>query len=208
MQITKIEQQKKNKRRYSVFLDGEYTFALHQDLLFRVNLHTGDEITSEQVEQFQYEDQILAAKEAAFNLLKYRERSTEEVRDRLRKKQYSEKVIAEVVQYLLEKDFLNDQHFAEIFAVDQLTRKNIGPIRLRSELQKKKLPKQLIEQTIEKIYQKYDLREQAEQAAAKKRKTLKNVDGETAYRRLTYYLARRGFSWEIISDVVNREDFI
>lgn len=208
MQITKIEQQKKNKRRYSVFLDGEYAFGLHQDLLFRVNLHTGDELTHEQVEQFQYEDQILAAKEAAFHLLKFRERSTEEIRDRLRKKQYSAKVIDEVIQHLVDKDFLNDQHFAEMFAEDQLARKNIGPMRLRAELQKKKLPKQLIEHTIEKTYQKYDIREQAEQAAAKKRKTLKNVDAETAYRRLTNYLARRGFSWEVISDVVNREDFI
>lgn len=208
MQITKIEQQKKNKKRYSVFLDGEFAFGLHQDLLFRINLHTGDELTSEQVTQYQTEDQILAAKNTAFSLLKYRERSTAEIRDRLRKKQFSEKVIDEVIQHLLDKNFLNDQHFAEMFAEDQLTRKNIGPMRLRAELQKKKLPKNLIERTVEAIYKKYDIREQAEQAATKKRKTLKGVDGETAYRRLTNYLARRGFSWEVISQVVDREDFI
>lgn len=191
-----------------MFLDGEFTFGIHQNLLLKIGLHTGDEISPVQVNDYKRQDQLLAAKDAAYRLLQYRQRSIHEMRTRLGQKDFSADIVDAVVDELIERDLLNDRKFAQIFAEDQLSRKNIGPIRLRAELQKKYLSKQIISEVVEKIYQKYDIREQAELAAEKKRKSLARLDSETAYRRLTSYLARRGFSWDIISDIVSPEDFI
>ncbi|MBD3275638.1 MAG: hypothetical protein GF372_10020, partial [Candidatus Marinimicrobia bacterium] len=95
--------------------------------------------------------------------------------------------------------------FAREFAEDQLIRKNIGPLRLRSELTKKQVPKTVIENVITEIYEKYDPYELAEQVADKKLAKEKSGDYETVYRRVSNYLARRGFSWEIISDILEKK---
>ena len=207
MKITKIEQQKKNRKRYSVFLDGEFAFGLHQDLLLKIGLHTGDELSPQEVEDYQRQDQMLSARESAYRLLQYRQRSVHEMHERLQRKDFPAEIIESVIDDLLEKGLLDDRQFAETFAEDQLTRKNIGPIRLRSELHKKRLPGKIIDEVVHEMYKKYDVRALAEQAAAKKRRSLTGVDRETAYRRLTNYLARRGFPWEIISHLVDSEKF-
>ena len=45
MKITKIEQQKKNKSRMSVFIDGEFSFGTDNFTLLSLHLKEGEEIT-------------------------------------------------------------------------------------------------------------------------------------------------------------------
>ncbi|MCF7803402.1 MAG: RecX family transcriptional regulator [Candidatus Marinimicrobia bacterium] len=207
MQVTKIAQQKKNKRRYSIFLDGEFGFGIHEAILLESGLHSGDKLTHYDIAKLEHQDAVYAAKEAAFNLLKYRQRSVGEMRSRLYKKDFDDAVVEEVVEHLLDKDYLNDEEFAETFAEDQLTRKNIGPIRLKAELSKKRIPDKIIEDTVASMYQKFNVVDLAREAAEKKMSSLRNVDYETAYRRLTSYLGRRGFPWDVINEVIDLEEW-
>ena len=55
------------------------------------------------------------ARNKAFNLLSYRERTIKEIEDRLRKKDFSEEIIKAVVDFLLEKDYLNEERFSEMW---------------------------------------------------------------------------------------------
>ena len=205
MKITKIEQQKKDPQRYSVFLKGEFAFGLHESILLKAGLHTGDTLTADQVKQFVHEDELFRAREKAYNLLQYRERSVEELRSRLHRKDFQEATVESVISDLMEKGYLDDWQFARTYAEDQLTRKNIGPIRLRAELSRKRVSDRIIDTVIEEMYEKYSVMELATRAAQKKTRTLKDVDYDTAYRRLTGYLGRRGFSWDVISQVVQQE---
>ena len=205
MQITKIEQQKKNTSRYSIYVDGEFAVGVHESVFFSANLHVRDEITSEQIADFERQDAVLRAKEAAFNLLKFRQRSTAELRFRLARKDFEPAVVEQVIDGFCAKGYLDDEKFAREFAKDQLTRKNIGPLRLRSELTKKQVPKPIIENVLSEIYTKYDPYHLAEQAADKKLAKEKSGDYQTVYRRVSNYLVRRGFSWEIISDILEKK---
>ncbi len=203
MKITKIEQQQKNKRRYSIYLDGEFGFGIHESILLKAGLHAGDEISSETIAQYEKQDALFRAKETSFHLLKYRQRSEAELRQRLLQKSFAEEIVEETVAELKQKKYLDDAEFARLFSEDLLTRRNIGPLRMRAELIKKQVPKPIIDQTIHTLYQKYDEYELARKAAEKKLRTLTRVDNQTAYRRVTNYLARRGFGWDIISEVVD-----
>jgi len=203
MKITKIEQQKNNPRRYSVFLDGDYGFGIHESILIKTGLHPGDTVSFERMQDLERRDEVFRAREAAFKLLQYRDRSMGELRRRLRKKSFPDPVIETVIEELEEKGYLDDREFAMTFAEDQLTRKNIGPIRLRAELGKKRVSDAIIDDVVHEIYQKYDVLELALAAARKKAGSLKRVEDRTAYRRLTSYLARRGFSRDVINRVVD-----
>jgi regulatory protein len=205
VQITKIEQQKKNASRYSIYVDGEFAVGVHESIFFGANLHVRDEITPEQIADFEKQDAVLRAKESAFHLLKFRQRSEAELRFRLAQKEFDSAAVEQVIDEFCTKGYLNDEKFAREFAEDQLIRKNIGPLRLRSELTKKQVPKPVIENVIAEIYEKYDPYELAEQAADKKLAKEKTGDYEMVYRRVSNYLARRGFTWEIISDILDKK---
>lgn len=205
MVITKIEQQKKNKRRYSVFVDGDFALGIHESILFSANFNVGDSITEEQLSEYQYEDELFRAKEAAFHLLKYRQRSKSEMHQRLKQKKFSESVVETTITELEAKKYLNDTDFARQFAQDQLVRKNIGPLRLRAELNKKQVPEKIINSVIDEIYKEHDVYELAASAAEKKLTTMRNDDRESKYRKITGYLARRGFSWDVINNVLDKK---
>ena len=207
MKITKIVQQKKNKSRYSIFVDGEYGVGVHESVLFSEHLHVGDKITKEKLVELEAADARFAAKNAAFTLLKYRQRSVGEMRSRLFKKDFSREVVNGVIDELRGDGYLNDEEFAMAYAEDQLNRKNIGPVRLKAELRKKQIGNKITEKTVAEIYEKYNALELARNAAEKKKQSLHNVNYETAYRRLTSYLGRRGFSWDIINEVVDLEEW-
>ncbi|HKJ66960.1 MAG TPA: RecX family transcriptional regulator [bacterium] len=203
MKITKIEQQQKNKQRYSVYLDGEFAFGIHQSILLKAGLHTGEELTPDNIADFEKQDALFRAKDASFRLLKYRQRSEAELRKRLLQKSFDEEIVEAIITELTQKDYLNDEEFARLYSEDLLTRKHIGPLRMRAELSKKQVPEEIIERTIQTMYQKYDEYDLARKAAEKKLRTLTRVDNETAHRRVTNYLVRRGFDWDIIAEVVD-----
>ncbi|MCK4649219.1 RecX family transcriptional regulator, partial [bacterium] len=58
---------------------------------------------------------VKKAKDYAFKLLSYRPRSIKEIRNRLKKKDYSSKVILEVIKDLKRLKFLNNKEFARMW---------------------------------------------------------------------------------------------
>ena len=98
------------------------------------------------------EDERQAAQNFALNYLSYRPRSRQEVYERLRKKGYAEKIVQEVVEYLTERRYLNDQKFAHDWADFLVNRKIVGRIFLRRELRLKGVSEDIIEQVMRDVY--------------------------------------------------------
>jgi len=67
------------------------------------------------------------------------ERCTQEVRERLRKKGCSGPTADEVIQRLIEMDFLNEARFAESYARARAVHKGWGPLKIASGLRSKGL---------------------------------------------------------------------
>ncbi len=71
--------------------------------------------------------------DSAYRLLGRREHSRMELERKLRKRGGAPAEIREVVEHLLERDYLSDRRFAEAFARNRVERGH-GPIRIRAEL--------------------------------------------------------------------------
>ena len=52
MKITKIVQQVKRADRYSIFVDDKYSFSLSESALLESKLHSGQELSREQVGEY------------------------------------------------------------------------------------------------------------------------------------------------------------
>jgi len=136
-------------------------------------------------------------------LLKFRLRSEKELFLRLKKKGFPEQVIKQTITFLKEKSFIDDNLFAKSWIESRLKRP-LGLRRIREELRLKGLDKEIIESKINQAKKDYSEEDYVRKIAQDKFDKLKGAEPYTAKRRVYALLLRRGFSPEIVIDVVNQ----
>lgn len=133
----------------------------------------------------------------AFRLLAAKARSVAQLRERLLEKAEPE-IVEQALARLVELDYLNDQEFARSFANSRLSYKPLGRTRLRQDLQRKQLSKQVVEQALETAYTEHN-EEALIDRAIEKRLRLKGAPASREEsKKLFDYLLRRGFSYDLV----------
>jgi len=143
------------------------------------------------------------AKEYAFCLLKFRPRSEKEIYQRLKKKKFDDRIIKETIAFLKDKDFINDNYFAKAWLESRLKRP-LGLRRIKEELRIKGIGKEIIDSQIDQIKKNYSEEDIVAEIAKVRFNRLKNIEPQKAKRRLYAYLLRRGFSPDVVIEVVNQ----
>ncbi len=141
----------------------------------------------------------------ALKYLSRRPRSIAEVRTYLQKKQIPSSSIDEIIASLLEKCFLNDEDFTKWW-IDQRTRfKPKGKLLIVVELRQKGISKEIIDRVYEAGDEEVtisDLQKAVELLTRKKEK-FSSLSPQDRYQKVGGYLARRGFSMEVISKSID-----
>jgi regulatory protein len=152
-------------------------------------------------------------------MLAARALSAAEVQRRLLRKGHSKASADLAVQGLLEVGLINDGDFARHYARTRARRQRFGPRRLVADLKRMGVKDQvavaaggfgvntlqrpdLAGGRVAEHVPGVDAGDMLRDAAARKVRTLKGVDTETARRRLRAYLLRRGFSGREVIAVV------
>lgn len=138
----------------------------------------------------------------AYRLLAVRDRSEDELRARLRIKGYGKRRIDEVIESLKGKGYIDDNRFAKDWIKNRSLSNQKGAFAIRDELLKKGIDKALIED-IMKDEGGYNEYEAAKALAAKKIESLGDADGVKIKKSVYSYLARRGFSFDVINEIVD-----
>ena len=141
---------------------------------------------------------VKSAKNHALRYLSYRDRSKLEITQYLEKKEHSHPVIQQVLDVLIKLNYINDQRFTLEWGRYKINKQKIGKSRLYVELLSKGIDKEILESSLETLYEDNSEAELAIQCARKKLNSLKGVEEEKKKRRLIQYLKRRGFSADII----------
>lgn len=136
-------------------------------------------------------------------MLKFRPRSEREIYQRLKNKKFNEEIIKDTIAFLKEKEFLDDNYFAKAW-IESRIKRPLGLKRLRAELKVKGVDKEIIEGQIGQIKKDYAEEDIVKAIAKAKISKLKGVGPLKAKRRILDYLLRRGFSAEIVFDVVGQ----
>jgi len=205
MKITKIEKQKRQQDLYSLFLDGKYAFRLHRDVLSDLKWKVGQEVDRQEVERATRREQIKEARDYAFLLLSYRARSCKEITERLLRRKYEREIIQEVVEELKRLHYLDDRAFAIEWAEMRLRGKR-GKRLIRQELLKKGIEKEIINDSIDEVFNKVASTEDelAWQAIERKIPRYQKLEKSKAYRRIKDFLIRRGFSLETTENTLDK----
>ncbi|MCH9006814.1 RecX family transcriptional regulator [candidate division KSB1 bacterium] len=203
--ITRIEGQKKKKNRFSVYLDDAFAFGLNVATLAEFNLKEGDLLTDDRIADILRSEGKKQIKESAFRYLAGRAHSEKELRTKLRRKQYDETLVDQIIAELKQAKLIDDRGFAFSFARSRMVSKPMGERLLRQELWQKGLAEKLIDDTIKEIYAETSQEDVALQLLEKRRPRYKNLTQKEQKKRLYDFLVRRGFGWDVVNDVLHSE---
>lgn len=201
--ITKIEVQKKNKGRYSIYLDDVFAFGVHEDVLIEYNLSKGMILDEDFIENVLKFEEMKKASNYALKYISYRPRSEKEVIDKMSQNGYENELIEYAINEMQRFGYLDDKQFALIFVRDKINIKQLGKQRLIAELFKKGINRNIIDEVINELIEPDEEFERALAFAKKKLRMYRNDDYTAKRRKLSNTLAGRGFNYDIISKVIN-----
>ena len=139
----------------------------------------------------------------ALKLLSIRKRSVFEIRNRLKRKEFTEEIIAEVVKELFEYKYLNDEEFAEAYINDRINFNPRGSFLIKKELREKGVAENIVDQKMKELFPEEKEMGLAKEAAEKKMKTLnKDLDKNKIYQKVGSYLQAKGYASWIIREVL------
>jgi regulatory protein len=144
VKISKIEPQKKNKNRCSIYINGEFRFGLTKDLVLKYDLHEGYEITKSEIEDILLNEEKLKIKARAFRILNYRDRSVKELRIRLTVIGFDKLLVDEVIDDFVKDNTLDDERFARAFVSDYTKLYPKGNRFILSELTRRGVDREII----------------------------------------------------------------
>lgn len=194
--ITRISAQARNSKRSSIFLDGEFAFGMATDRVLREGLAPNDELTAERVAGLVALDESDRANEAGMVLLSYRPRSSKEVRERLTRKGYSAEATDIALENLTGWGYLNDEAFARRWVENRAEHRPRGSRLLAQELRHKGIDTDVIGEAIDEVG--IDEYQAALAAGERRAQSYAQLDPPVARRRLSGFLARRGFTGETV----------
>lgn len=142
MRITDVRTTKRG--RVALYVEGEFLLSMHPDVFAVSGLSVGSEVDTESLETLSAEAELKKAKEKALNLLSYKEYTTKQLTDRL-KRHTDEESAEQAVARMEELGLLDDDDYAERFARDLSERKKFGILRIRQEMRQRGLTSEQIE---------------------------------------------------------------
>jgi len=147
------------------------------------------------------------AKDYCYKLFRYRFRSEKEIRHRLRKRKFSKNIIERIIFYFKGLNYIDDSSFTRSW-IEARLKKPYGLRRIEYELRNKGISEKIIKEEIERIkdYSEYKIvKEIVEEKFTQPlhAKQALRIDPNKLKKRLYSFLLRRGFSPEIILEVLD-----
>lgn len=197
MRIDRIEKSKHKQERVLVFLEGGDLLRITGAELLRFGLYKGMDVPPETVVELQAAAQKSELKQAAARMASGQMLSKKEVRRRLAKKGASQEEAEELSDWLESLGAVDDAAYAAVI-VRHYGAMGYGAGRVRQELLRRGVPRELWEQALEQL----PPPEEAvrEYLRAKVRGGTMTREGS---RKLAAALLRRGFSWNDIRPALN-----
>ncbi len=204
MKITSIEPQTRRKKRFNIYVDGEFFCGLSQETIIRKSLKIGQKLTKKSVEKLLFEDQYSKAFNKALRFLGYRMRTKKEIKNKLEEKDFHPKIIEKVIKELKKENLLNDKEFARSWIRTRKALKPSGTYMIKKELQQKGISNAIIKEVIDKELSEEEQLKIALNAALKKKPIYQKLPKREFNQKISQFLARRGFPWNIIKKVLDK----
>lgn len=198
-QITAVKPQK-SKKRVNIYLDGKFGFGIDYEGFVKLKLKVGDELSQEEVEEIVKEAEFQKVKDKLIRYATIRPRSKKEINDWIRRKKVHKSLKDDLFNVLKRLELTDDKKFASWWIEQRVQFRPRGQKALFFELMKKGVEKRIIEEALSKA----DLNEKkmAKEIVEEKKYKWKKYRGREKQKKISDYLGRRGFTWDVIKPII------
>lgn len=197
--ITAIKPQK-NKKRVNVYLDGKFGFGIDLENLMKLALKVEQELTEKEIEEIVRKAEFQKTYDKLVRFATLRPRSEKEVNLWLRKHKVHKSLHKELFNKLKRLELLDDKKFAQWWIEQRTTFRPRGKRALFAELRQKGIDRDLIKEILDEV--EIDEEKIARQLLEKKRYKWEKLPKFEAKKKMSEFLARKGFGWEIIKQAI------
>lgn len=209
MEITELSEYKGDTWRLE--LDGNAVYFVNISVIIDYELHKGQELTEEVLEEICNADTLRKAKRRALYLLGTRQYCRMELYKKLRVS-YAEEIAHAAVSYVQENGYVNDEEYAPKLAEYLIHTKHWGLRKARYEMLHRGLDENLVEDVLAE-YSDDDIDEEITELL--ERKYYSKIQDYDDRRRTIAALARRGYDYRavkrciesLLEDYDDDEDF-
>jgi regulatory protein len=160
-----------------------------------------DETTGVPPTEEQIEKMTRQAKNVAFYWVDQADKSRHELFTKIKNKGITDEIANEVLDSLEEKDYINDQRFAENFVYSKQTYDKLGKRAIGFKLKSKGVAQHIIDNVLMEIVED-DEEEAARDIIERKLMSTANLDPQKRLTRLASLLVRKGYSTSMAFRVV------
>ena len=194
--ITDIVPQVNSPSRFSVFIDGEFSFGISDFDLYNLRLSKGDEITEEKMAEIESIIDIDKCKNYAIDLVSKKMYTEKEIRIKMKHKEFSQTAIDSVVDILKEYGYINDEAYATVYCEHYMQK--YGVKKLEFELKNKGVDSDIIENALLGVKNDDTLEEMI-----RKKVGTKELDFKEYSKTVRYFLSK-GFEYDVIQEILNK----
>ncbi len=187
-------------KRVNISLDGKFAFSLEAEVAVKEGLKVELALSAEQIRALASSDRLQRCFNAAVHYLSYRPRSEAEIRKRLHQRGFDSDNLETVIARLKEQGLVDDTAFAQFWKDNRESFSPRSQWLTKLELRQKGVASDIIDQAVDTI----DDADSAYRALQSKARGLSYSDYQSFRRRLGEYLKRRGFSYGVINNAVER----
>ena len=198
MRITRIENSKHVQERVLVYLEEGDPLRITGHELLQFGLYPGMDLSPQLVVQLEASGKRSEGRVKAAQLASGRMMSRKELADKLNRKGIAPDTAEETVEWLTSLGAVDDAAYAGVIA-RHYAASGYGPGRVRQELQKRGVPRELWDDALSQLPDSAD----AIDGFLKKKLGGRTPD-RTTLKKLSDALLRRGFSWSDIRPALNR----
>ena len=201
MKITSIEKNKKNKGRFSVYIDEKFSFSLSEDDYLSLNLYDKSELSRDEIDHIKNTVNFRAAKNCALKYLSYKLRTEKEVRMKLQDDGFDGDSIEMAIEELNALGYINNKIYVQKFVFDRSKLKPKSKKLIKLEL----MGKGIQEEIIDEVFNDWNVDETSVAESLVKRKFGKYDFNDDSIKRKAYmFLKHRGYSHDVIESVIGR----
>jgi regulatory protein len=208
--VTGLEPLRRRPEFVELHIGGELVCAIACEVVAVHGVRVGDALTADQLARVRAADAAWRAKQAALSLLAARARARGELADRLKRKGFDEGAVESALEQVEAMGLVDDAAFSESWVRDRLKLRPRGAAALVAELRRKHVSIEIARDAVARVMAAEDVSDDALCSAAAERWAGRHAvtgialaDRQAMERKLSAYLARRGYRGDAIRAAVD-----
>ena len=202
--VSAVEPQKKNKNRYNVYLDGEYAASLGAEALVTFGIREGAAVDLNTLKEAVSRDNAQYAFDSAAKLIAHKMRTRAELKERLIERGIDEAAVDGAMDKLASYGYVDDAAFAGEYVRSAMQTGRWGRKAVEYRLKEKGIAQSVIDDALMEYTEEDEkriARKQLQAAAGR----LRGVEARKARQKEYAALARHGFDYSVISELLEAE---